>query len=106
MTSQIECSPTRDSVLRSRGLEMNLRTRQVTLHGATVTLTPSEFRLLQILMLNVDRVCPLSLLRAAVGSKNTVRSGIGRLRRKLDDHHHVLIRTAHGQGYLIIGRAR
>src|SRR5436305_1836703 len=109
MSNVIELRPTKDPILRARGVEMNLRTRQVRHLDRPVNLTPTEFRLLYALMLNPNRVSPNATLRRAVNGSgrtgdNKVRFYIRSLRRKLDDHHRTLIRTAHGLGYLIAGR--
>jgi DNA-binding response OmpR family regulator len=73
-----------------------------------VHLTPSEFRLLRMLMLNPNRVSPNWLLERALGGAGgngrRVQFYVARLRRKLGDRHRVLIRTAHGTGYRLTGR--
>lgn len=108
MTDVIERAPSREPVLRVQGLEMNLRTRQVHLRGESVHLTPTEFRLLRVLMLNPNRVSPRWLLEHALGGQGgngrRVQFYVARLRRKLGDRHRVLIRTAHGAGYRLTGR--
>ncbi|MEU0537872.1 winged helix-turn-helix domain-containing protein [Amycolatopsis tolypomycina] len=105
MTDVIERTPSQEPVVRVQGLEMNLRTGKVRLRGEAVHLTPTEFRLLRMLMLNPNRVSPGWLLeRALGGDSRKVRFYVGRLRRKLGDRHHVLIRTAHGAGYRLAGR--
>jgi len=108
MSEVIEHTPSREPVLRVQGLEMNLRTGQVRHRGERVHLTPTEFRLLRMLMLNPNRVSPSWLLERALGGpgRNGRQVGfhVARLRRKLGDHHRVLIRTAHGAGYRLTGR--
>ncbi|WP_410607949.1 winged helix-turn-helix domain-containing protein [Amycolatopsis sp. lyj-109] len=107
MTDVIERTPSPEPVVRVQGLELNLRTGQVRLRGEAVHLTPTEFRLLRVLMLNPNRVSPNWLLERALGGPGDgqkVRFYVGRLRRKLGDRHHVLIRTAHGSGYRLAGR--
>ncbi|MEQ0558043.1 winged helix-turn-helix domain-containing protein [Amycolatopsis sp. NEAU-NG30] len=108
MTDVIERTPSREPVLRVQGLELNLRTGQVRYRGETVHLTPTEFRLLRMLMLNANRVSPNWLLERALGGPGhngrKVQFYVARLRRKLGDRHRVLIRTAHGSGYRLTGR--
>ena len=108
MADVIEHTPSREPVLRVQGLEMNLRTGQVHHRGERVHLTPTEFRLLRMLMLNPNRVSPNRLLENALGGpgRNSRKVGfyVARLRRKLGDRHRVLIRTAHGAGYRLAGR--
>jgi DNA-binding response OmpR family regulator len=108
MADVIEHTPSREPVLRVQGLELNLRTRQVRHRGERVHLTPTEFRLLRMLMLNPNRVSPNWLLERALGGPNPtgrkVQFYVARLRRKLGDRHRVLIRTAHGAGYRLTGR--
>lgn len=109
MTNVIEHTPSREPILRVQGLEMNLRTGQVRNQGRDVPVTPNELRVLYTLMRNSNRVSPMALLSSAVGYSEKieslkVRSYIASLRRKLDDDHHVLIRSAHGLGYRLAGR--
>jgi two-component system OmpR family response regulator len=108
MTDVIERTPSREPVLRVQGLEMNLRTSQVRHRGESVQLTPTEFRLLRMLMLNANRVSPSWLLERALGGPGRdgrkVQFYVARLRRKLGDRHRILIRTAHGAGYWLAGR--
>ncbi|MEU5259437.1 winged helix-turn-helix domain-containing protein [Amycolatopsis sp. NPDC021455] len=108
MTEVIERTPSREPVLRVQGLEMNLRTGAVHYRGEAVHLTPTESRLLRVLMLNANRVSPIWLLERALGGtrgdSRKIRFYVARLRRKLGDHHRVLIRTAHGTGYRLSGR--
>ncbi len=82
----------------------------VTLHGAPVELTPTEFRLLECLMMRVDEVCtPQNLVRCAQGyeadpwgARSIVRVHVRRLRRKLepDPEHPCYILNVRGVGYM------
>jgi two-component system response regulator QseB len=90
--------------LELRGLQLHLPTRRVSLHGQVVELTASEFVLLRILLMRVDRVntrrnleeqaLPGSLANAS----NTLDVHMANLRRKIGEG---FIRTVRGVGYVI-----
>jgi len=100
--------PTREKILRYRNVEMNLERHQVTVGGADVQLTLSEFTLLRALMESPTRVFPRSELLNSIYPHSEAAAGdraidvhIGNLRKKLtqgpgNDHYIVAIR---GIGY-------
>ncbi|MFD8500939.1 winged helix-turn-helix domain-containing protein [Amycolatopsis sp. NPDC059657] len=90
---------------------MNLRTRQVRLRDQHLPLSPIEFRMLHVLMVNANRVSSAQLIEQAVYGTERHRTApvrisrtIGELRRKLGDRNRTLIRNAHGLGYRLVGR--
>ena len=89
-------------VLQSAGVVLNPATRQVSLHGANVTLSTREFDLLHALMLGAGRVLSREHLEQQLYSwgyeveSNAVEVHIHHLRRKL---HADVIQTVRGVGY-------
>jgi len=91
-------------VLQAGGLTLDVdRQCAVSAEGTTYTLTATEFRLLQYLMLHADTVISKGRLLEQTWSGNTdaeenlVEVYINRLRNKLGSH---LIETRRGQGYV------
>ena len=77
------------STFSYEGLEINFAKRRVTVNGRDVTLTPTEFALLQHLAVNSDKVLTHNMLLQSVwgneysSEKEYLRVFVGRLRRKL-----------------------
>lgn len=88
-------------------LVLDAGTRAVTIEGRALSLTPSEFALLQVLMARPGRVFSRSDLIARVqgydfeGYDRTIDSHIKNLRRKIAAHlpDETIIRTVYGVGY-------
>jgi two-component system KDP operon response regulator KdpE len=106
------CSGHRDSpIVRFGVATVDLSTRQVTRNGKSVHLTPTEYRLLAVLLRNSGRALPLQqLLRDVWGpsrQSNThyLRIYIGNLRHKLerDAKHPEHLVTVVGMGYGLMG---
>lgn len=84
----------------------------VTCKGQPVDLTPTEFRLLECLVMRVDQVCtPQDLVACAQGydsdpwgARSIVRVHVRRLRRKLepDPEHPRYIVNVRGVGYMFV----
>ena len=98
---------TQASLIRVDGLEIDLERRRVTLAGAEVHLTPTEYSLLKYLAINAGKVLthPM-LLRSVWGSEYTgdvqlLRTYVNQLRSKLEDDSSSprFIRTDPGVGY-------
>ncbi|RMD77995.1 MAG: DNA-binding response regulator, partial [Chloroflexi bacterium] len=93
------------TVLQVAGLSLNLETREVTLHGRAIELTPTEFALLEQFMRHPRRVFTRQTLLSRVwgftyvGDSNIVEVHISNLREKIGDHERKLIRTVYGVGY-------
>jgi DNA-binding response OmpR family regulator len=97
-------------VITSGGLVIDQNTRDVSVDGRAVPLTPKEFDLLTFLAQSPRQVYSRSqLLRHVWGSStqwqddNTVAEHIYRIRRKLDpDHRNRCIETVRGVGYRFV----
>lgn len=89
------------------GLEINFAKRRVTVKGKEITLTPTEYSLLQQLAVNSDKVLTHSMLLHSVwgneysSEKEYLRVFVGRLRRKIepDPKNPRYIHTIPGVGY-------
>ncbi|MBC9934101.1 response regulator transcription factor [Chitinophaga qingshengii] len=95
------------TVLRYADLEMDLQTKSVTRNGQDINLTPKEFRLLEYMLQNKERV----LSRAEIAEKvwethfdtgtNFIDVYINYLRKKVDKAFEVkLIHTKPGMGFI------
>jgi two-component system response regulator PhoP len=93
-------------VLEEGGIAIDTARKEVRVDGRLVELTAFEYRLLEYLALNADRVVSKAELTEHLYEQdhdrdsNTIEVFVGRLRRKLDPagRGHV-IRTVRGQGY-------
>lgn len=94
--------PPGNTPLRRGDLTVDVELGLVSVAGRLITLTPTEFALLRILISNLDRPLSREDLAAMVWreppSSNVVDVYIGYLRRKLG---HDRIRTVRGVGYLL-----
>ena len=88
-------------------LELDEETHEVVRAGQTVSLSPTEFKLLRYLMLNAGRVLSKAQILDHVwnydfrGDDSIVESYISYLRRKVDDVEPPLIHTKRGVGYVL-----
>ena len=88
-------------------LELDEDTHEVRRHGALVTLTPTEFKLLRYLMVNAGQVLSKAQILDHVwdysfgGDGNVVEPCISYLRRKADQGEPRLIHTIRGAGYML-----
>ena len=82
-------------------------TNEVRRAGRLVDLSPTEFRLLEYLIVNAGIVVSKAQILVNVwdddfdGSENVVELYIGYLRRKIDDGQRPLIHTKRGAGYVL-----
>lgn len=95
-----------ETMLKFANLEINRLTRLVRRAGKRIELSPTEFALLEYLMLHAGRALSRSMIVERVwdqsfeGMTNIVDVYIGHLRRKIDEGHEPkLIRTVRGRGY-------
>ena len=100
------------TVLEVADLRMDLLKRTVQRAGQAVDLQPREFRLLEYLMRNADRVVSRTMLLEAVWDyhfdpqTNVIDVHVSRLRQKIDrGHAQPLLHTVRGAGYLLGVRA-
>ncbi len=101
-----QVAPTR-STFTSGNIEINFPTRRVTVDGTEVKLTPTEYSLLEQLVVNADKVLTHSMLLHRVwgeeyySEKEYLRVFIGRLRKKVETNpenpKHII--TVPGVGY-------
>lgn len=95
------------TVLRIAGLTLDTETREVTLNGRQLELTPTEFALLELFMRHPRRVFTRETLLSRVwgftyvGDSNIVEVHMSNLREKIGDHERKLIRTIYGVGYCL-----
>ncbi len=92
--------------LRVGDLELNLLTREARRGGRNIELQPREFRLLEYLMRQAERVVTRTMLLEAVWDyhfdpqTNVIDVHISRLRQKIDRNHpKPLLHTVRGAGY-------
>jgi DNA-binding response OmpR family regulator len=95
-------------VLRVGPLELDRMRRRVTARERSITLQPTEFRLLEFMMRHAGQVMTRTMIFEGVwGGRydpgtNLIDVHIGRLRRKLEaGGEPPLIRTVRGSGYLL-----
>lgn len=98
----------RPTALQVGDLVLNPASHQVTRGEREIHLSPTEFRLLELLMRRSGRVIPRDAIVEAVWDfdheveENTLDTFIRLLRSKIDrDHDHKLIQTVRGIGYTI-----
>lgn len=101
-------SAPRPTVLQVGDLVLNPARHQVTRGEREIHLSPTEFRLLELLMRRSGRVVPRDAIVDAVWDfdhdveENTLDTFIRLLRSKIDrEHDHKLIQTVRGVGYTI-----
>jgi two-component system alkaline phosphatase synthesis response regulator PhoP len=99
------------TVLQAGGLEMDIGRYEVTVNGAPVSLTATEFNLLRVLLENSGYVLTRAdLIRKALGGDydgldRTLDSHVRNLRRKIEPNHRepTYIHTVYGVGYRLSG---
>jgi len=96
------------TLLNVDDLELNLLTREAKRAGRVIELQPREFRLLEYLMRQANRVVTRTMLLEAVWDyhfdpqTNVIDVHISRLRQKIDrDFDYPLLHTVRGAGYLL-----
>ena len=106
-------SAPRPTILQVDDLVLNPASHQVTRGEREIHLTPTEFRLLEVLMRRAGRVILRDAIVEAVWDfdheveENTLDTFIRLLRSKVDrDQDHKLIQTVRGVGYTIRGNSR
>lgn len=95
------------TVLRCADLELDTEAHRVTRAGATIELSPTEYKLLHYLLLNTGRVLSRAQLLDHVweydfdGDSSVVDTYISYLRKKLDQDDPKLIHTVRGVGFCL-----
>ena len=99
-----------EAALNIEGLDLDLEGRRVTSNGRTMTLTDTEYAILEYLLKNRGSVVTAAELYEAVwhekflsGSGNTVMVHVLNLRRKIEENPSKpkILRTVWGRGYQI-----
>lgn len=97
-------------LLRVADLVLNPATRDVVRHNKLISLTKTEFALLELLLRNAGRVVSREdILETIWGTEDSIEESnlnafMSLLRKKIDDGHKLkLIQTVHGIGYRILG---
>ena len=91
--SQTVTSSTNQDILEVNGLRINTATKQVFVDGKEVRLTPTEFKILSLLMRNKGRVFSISDIYENVwdepgyNAENTVAVHIRKIREKIEITH-------------------
>lgn len=94
-------------VLRYEDLTMDLAAHRVERAGGEVALSPTEYRLLELLLINAGRVLSKGQILENIwvydfgGDTNVVERFISNIRRKVDDGRPPLIHTVRGFGYTL-----
>lgn len=104
---RVEWTPSPESFLQVRQLELDIPRRQATIRGERLHLTPIEYGILLLLMKNAGQVVNHDELLHAVwgdqykGDYSVLRVNVSRLRQKLEENPRrpSYIVTAPGQGY-------
>ncbi|MFZ0815148.1 MAG: response regulator transcription factor [Candidatus Sulfotelmatobacter sp.] len=95
----------RKTQLQVGDLLLNVCTREVSRDGARISLTRTEYQLLERLMLRAEEVVPREMLIASFGREmvnNSLDAFVRLLRNKVDcDHRRKLIHTVRGVGYIV-----
>jgi two-component system OmpR family response regulator len=88
-------------------LELDQQAHRVTRSGQTVTLSPTEFKLLRYLLMNAGRVLSRTQILDQVwnydfdGDASVVETYMSYLRRKIDTVEPKLLHTVRGVGYCL-----
>jgi len=95
----------RNTQLRVGDLLLNASTREVSRDGERISLTRTEYQLLERLMLHAGEVVPRETLIASSGREmgsNSLDAFVRLLRHKIDcDQRRKLIHTVRGVGYVV-----
>ena len=103
----------RSAVYRLGPIELNEETKQVTLDGEAVTLTPIEYQILRLLITHPGRVYSTTQIyelvwnEDAIGSENAVSVHIRHLRQKIEINPSEprYLKVVWGQGYKLEDRS-
>lgn len=87
-------------------LKIDFDTMAASLGGKPLTMTPTEFKILRLLIANAERVMTKTLLLEKVWDstgnfvdEHAVAVNINRLRKKIESEEHPYIKTLYGMGY-------
>lgn len=105
--TQLGGLPKREDVLRAGGIEMDDKSKSVTLDGEPVMLTPTEYDILKLFLENPNKVYSSSQIYREVwhdtplGAEGTIAVHIRHLREKLEINPSEprYLKVVWGQGY-------
>lgn len=105
--TQLGGLPKREDILRAGGIEMDDKSKSVTLDGEPVTLTPTEYDILKLFLENPNKVYSSSQIYrevwhdAPLGADGTIAVHIRHLREKLEINPSEprYLKVVWGQGY-------
>ncbi|MDA0781537.1 MAG: response regulator transcription factor [Rickettsiales bacterium] len=101
------CSGKNLTVLKARGIELDLLSRKVRVNDKEVDIQGREFNLLEYLMRNKGNVVTRTMLLEGVWDynfdpqTNVIDVHVSRVRKKIGDDGGKIIRTVRGAGYII-----
>ena len=112
--AQTEDAQQETGVLINGGIEMDDRSKLVTLDGEPIKLTPTEYEILKLFLENTEEVMsPKDIYKkvwndSPMGAENTVMVHIRHLREKLefDPANPVYLKVVWGHGYKMAKRSR
>lgn len=107
-------APVEADTIAIGGITLNDRTKAVTVDGEVISLTPTEYAILHLLMTHPGKVFPTKYLyesvwqEAALGSEGSVAVHIRHLREKveIDPSRPRYLKVVWGQGYKMEGDAQ
>lgn len=110
---RVHSEPAADDSIRSGPIALNAGTRQVTVEGELLELTPSEFGLLKVLMTHPNRVYSRNELLNQVqgydfeGYDRTIDTHVKNLRKKIAEKlpDRDIIATVYGVGYKFVSKS-
>ena len=92
-------------------LKIDFDTMTASLGGEPLAMTPTEFKILRLLIANAERVMTKTLLLEKVWDstgnfvdEHAVAVNINRLRKKIESGEHPYIKTLYGMGYQWMGK--
>ena len=99
-------------VYTAGSLSVDLENRIVKNQGSIISLTPTEFEILEVFCRNQDQILTKDILLEKIWDRkenyvneHTLSLNVSRLRNKIADGEHQYIRTIYGLGYKWVGDA-
>ncbi len=107
--TQLGTQVVQQNIIRTGGLEMDLDQKSVSLDGEAIAITPTEWRILRVLMTNLGKVFSTEELfeaawnDVAFASNNTIAVHVRRIREKIevDPKNPIYLKVVWGIGYKI-----
>jgi DNA-binding response OmpR family regulator len=99
-----------DTILIHGDIKLNIQTQEVFVRDEKVYLTRKEFAMLELFLMNTDKVISRSKIMEHVWDtnadpfSNTIESHILNLRKKINDRKKEILRSVPGRGYKITNK--